>query len=108
LDRQLIGFWQDSLNATVFRSVIAEAQTDPVAAEVLANNAAERCASAEVIIDRAKARGEVNAELDAAVVVNLVAGFAWHQLLTDQIASAPSDIETVVNIIVGGIKKPRS
>ena len=100
LTNQLIGFWQDRLCGTVFRSIIAEAQTDPKAAEALHAYESGRRKFAEVIVDRAKARGEVAADLDGAIIIELLAGFAWHRLLTGRLADSDADIDAVVGLIL--------
>ena len=105
LTNQLIGFWQDRLCGRVFRSVIAEAQTDREAAQELYAYERGRRKFAEQIIDKAKARGEVDADFNGAIVIELLAGFAWHRLLTAQLDDADKDIDAVVALIMAAAKK---
>ena len=103
LDRQLIGFWRSSLCGLVYRAVIAEAQTDDGAAEALQAYQAERKGVAIQIVERAKARGEVPADTDSMLIIDLVVSYAWHQLLLGQLDAAAEEIESVVETILRGI-----
>ena len=105
LTNQLIGFWQDRLCGTVFRSVIAEAQTDPGAAEALFAYERGRRKFAEQIVDRAKARGEIPADVDGAIVIEMLAGFAWHRLLTGRLEDSGRDIEAIVALVMAAVKR---
>ena len=102
LENQLLGFWKDRLCGTVYRAVIAEAQSDKDAAAALYAYQAERKAVAVQMIDRAKARGEVSAEVNGALIVDLIVSFAWHQLLLGRVAESMEAIEGVVDGILMG------
>jgi AcrR family transcriptional regulator len=104
LEDHLLGFWQGSLCGTVYRAVVAEAQTDPEAAKVLKAYQAERMAYSAQIVDRAKARGEVPAETDGEMIVDLVVSYAWHQLLLGQIDEAMARVPAVIDTILGGVR----
>jgi AcrR family transcriptional regulator len=104
LENHLIGFWNGSLCGTVYRAVVAEAQTDPEAAKVLNAYQAERKAYSARIVDRAKARGEVPGETDAALLIDLVVSYAWHQLLLGQLEGALKTVPAVVDLLLGGVK----
>ena len=102
LENQLLGFWKDRLCGTVYRAVIAEAQSDADAAAALFAYQAERKSVAVQMIDRAKARGEVSADVDGALIVDLIVSFAWHQLLLGRVAESMDGIEGVVDGILMG------
>ena len=104
LEDHLLGFWQGSLCGTVYRAVVAEAQTDPEAAKVLKTYQAERMAYSAQMVDRAKARGEVPAETDGEMIVDLVVSYAWHQLLLGQIDDAMARVPAVIDTILGGVR----
>ncbi|WMT86595.1 TetR/AcrR family transcriptional regulator [Pelagibacterium sp. 26DY04] len=104
LTNQLIGFWHGRLCGTVFRSIIAEAQGDDDAAQALFAYERGRRKFAEQIIERAKARGEVSADFNSAVVIELLAGFAWHRLLTGRLNNSDEDIDAVVAMIMAAAK----
>ena len=102
LENQLLGFWKDRLCGTVYRAVIAEAQSDADAAAALYAYQAERKLVAVQMIDRAKVRGEVSAEVNGALIVDLIVSYAWHQLLLGRVAESMDGIEGVVDGILMG------
>jgi AcrR family transcriptional regulator len=103
LDNQLLGFWNNSLCGTVYRAVIAEAQTDRDAAEALQNYQIERKTRALGIVERAKERGEIPPETDADLIIDLVVGYAWHQLLVGHVEPSMGKIALLVDTILGGV-----
>ncbi|RVB28188.1 TetR family transcriptional regulator, partial [Mesorhizobium sp. M7A.F.Ca.CA.001.16.1.1] len=60
------------------------------------------------IIERAKARGEIPAEIDSAVVADLIASFAWRHLLTNRLDEDEATIGKAVNYVMRGIAAPAS
>ena len=113
LEEDLVGFvmnlfthWRETSSGSVFRSLIAEAQSDETAAAALAGYAGGRSAHTGQIIERAKARGEVAADIDAAVVADLVASYAWRHLLTNRLEEPETTIRTVVRYLLQGITAP--
>ena len=105
LTNQLIGFWSEGICGTVFRSVIAEAQSDPQAAEALFAYERGRRKFAEVLVERAKERGEIDPDAEGPVIIELLAGFAWHRLLTGRLEGAEADIEKVIATVLAATKK---
>ncbi|MET2831842.1 TetR/AcrR family transcriptional regulator [Mesorhizobium shangrilense] len=113
LEEDLVGFltnlfshWRETSSGSVFRSLIAEAQSDETAAAALAGYAGGRRAHTGQIIERAKARGEVAADIDAAVVADLVASYAWRHLLTNRLEEPEAAIRKVVRYLLQGITAP--
>jgi AcrR family transcriptional regulator len=102
LQNQLLGFWKDGLNGTVYRAIIAEAQSDPEAARALYEYQAERKQVAVEMVDRAKARGEIPAEANGGLIVDMIVSFAWHQLLIGRVDEAIGAIEGVVDGVLMG------
>jgi len=103
LKDHLLGFWQGSLCGTVYRAVVAEAQTDPEAARVLNAYQADRKAYSARMVERAKARGEVPPDTDADLIVDLVVSYAWHQLLLGQVDAAMGKVPAVIAVILKGV-----
>lgn len=103
LTNQLIGFWHNRLCGLVYRAVIAEAQNDAGAAEALEAYQAGRMAIAIQIVDRAKARGEVPADTNGGMIIELAVAYALHRLLMGQLDRAATEIETVVDAILTGV-----
>ncbi len=105
LSNHLIGFWQGELCGTVFRSIIAEAQTDKKAAEALVAYDTERREIAVRIFERAKARGEIAADVDGETLIECLAGFSWHRLLTGRLEGSQKAIDTLVATILAATTK---
>ncbi|TIV23333.1 MAG: TetR/AcrR family transcriptional regulator, partial [Mesorhizobium sp.] len=81
----LFAHWRDTPSGNIYSSLIAEAQSDEAAAAVLAEYSKERRSHTGRIIERAKARGEVAADVDAGIVADLIASYAWRHLLTGRL-----------------------
>jgi hypothetical protein len=47
----------------------------------------------------------VSADFNGAIVIELLAGFAWHRLLTGRLADAEKDIEAVVALVMAATEK---
>jgi AcrR family transcriptional regulator len=110
LEEDLVGFlknlfshWRLTSSGSVFRSLVAEAQSDPTAAAALADYARGRRAHTGQMIERAKARGEVAADVDPALVADLIASFAWTHLLTDRLDEDEATIRKTVRYVMQGI-----
>lgn len=98
----LIDFWRDGGGA-IFRSIIAEAQSDPAALQALQAYAMSRCRQSGVILARGQARGEVRADIDPALLIELFSSFAWNRLLTSRLDVSREDIEQIVSAVVDGV-----
>jgi AcrR family transcriptional regulator len=68
--------------APVLRSVMAEAQRDPHAAELLVGFTGRRRAALRELIGRSRARGEVAEHADVELLVDQAFGVLWYRLLT--------------------------
>ena len=53
----------------------------------------------------AKARGEVAADIDAALVADLVASYAWKHLLTNRLDEEEVTIRATVRYVISGISR---
>jgi AcrR family transcriptional regulator len=110
LEDDLVGFlkslfshWRETPSGSVFRSLIAEAQSDATVAAVLAEYTKERHVHTGRMIERAKARGEVAADVDPALVADLIASFAWTHLLTDRLDEDEATLRKAVGYVLKGI-----
>ncbi|WP_027167394.1 TetR/AcrR family transcriptional regulator [Mesorhizobium sp. WSM3224] len=99
----LFAHWRDTPSGNIFRSLIAEAQSDETAAAALAEYSKGRRTHTGRMIERAKARGEVAADVDAGIVADLVASFAWRHLLTKRLDEDAAAIHAAVRYITRGI-----
>ncbi|MDH4440447.1 MAG: TetR/AcrR family transcriptional regulator [Rhizobium sp.] len=101
----LLGFWRES-GGDIFRSIIASAQSEPDALAALRDYAVTRCRASSVILQRGQARGEIRADLDATLVMELFSSFCWNRLLTGRLEISAADIGMVVDAVMGGLAAP--
>ncbi len=100
----LLGFWRGS-GGDVFRSVIAEAQSDSAALEALRDYAVTRCQASGIILERGQARGEIAEGLNAPLLMELFSSFCWNRLLTGRLEVSPKEITEIVDAILGGFAR---
>ena len=112
IEDDLIGFlgnlfahWRDTPSGNVFRSLVAEAQSDAAAVAALADYSKGRRGHTGRIIERAKTRGEVAADVDAEIVADLIASYAWRHLLTNRLDENEATIRAAVRYVVRGIAR---
>jgi AcrR family transcriptional regulator len=98
----LIRFWAGA-PGDVFRSLIAEAQTDAKAGEALREYCVDRIAHTAGMIDRAKARGEVPEDVDSLAGSDLLSAFAWKLLLTGRLEGVEAEVAAVARIMAHGM-----
>lgn len=95
--------WRETPSGNIFRSIIAEAQSNPEAAKALADYAAGRRAHTGKTVGRAIARGEVASGTDTEIVADLVASYAWVHLLTGRLDEDDATIRRAVGYILHGV-----
>lgn len=99
----LFAYWRDDGAGTIFRSVVTEAQSDPAALAALRAYTRERHADTARMFERAVARGELRADIDAALAAEMLASFAWGRLLTDRLDTGPDVIERLARQFLAGL-----
>jgi AcrR family transcriptional regulator len=99
----LIGYWRDTPAGQVFRSVIAEAQTNPEAAEVLRTYTTERHAHTAALFRRGVARGELRADIDPVLAAELLAGFARGRLIEGRLDVTEAELAGAVDQMLVGL-----
>ena len=72
---------RDPAVANALRAVMAEAQTDASAADVLGRYAAERRAALRAVFERAQTRGDLAPAADLSLLVDQAFGVIWYRLL---------------------------
>jgi AcrR family transcriptional regulator len=97
----LLGFWKKS-GGEVFRSIIAEAQSDPAALKALRDYAVTRCRASGIILERGVARGEIQADLDIPLVMELFSSFCWQRLLTGRLDASREQLSHLVDAVLTG------
>ncbi|QPC90720.1 TetR/AcrR family transcriptional regulator [Mesorhizobium sp. INR15] len=113
IEDDLVGFlnslfshWHDTSSGSIFRSIVAEAQSDASAAAALDEYARGRRAHTSRMIERAKARGEVATDVDPLLVADLIGSFAWVHLLTNRLHGEEAAIRAAVRYVLKGIAAP--
>lgn len=101
----LLANWRETASGSIFRSTVAEAQSDESAAQALAVYAADRRARTGMMVESAKARGEVASDVDPAVIADLVSSFAWVHLLTGRLDADEHEIRAAARAITRGVLK---
>ena len=76
--------------ARTLRFVMAEAQHDPQAAEVLSKFTSQRRDSLRVIIERGQARNELSVSTDVDLLIDQAFGFLWYRMLIGHATLTPS------------------
>ena len=102
----IFAHWGDTGAGQVFRFVVAEAQRDEAAAASLRAYAAERRKQSGQIFERGVARGELAADIDIGLAADMLAGFAWHRLLTGRLISDPIEMRQAARQLVRGLLAP--
>ena len=101
--RSLLRQWRETPTGDIFRSIVAEAQSDETAAKALAGYMRERRAQTGQIAERAKASGEIHPDVEPAMVADMLSGYAWIHLLTGRLDEDDETIRGVATIIARGL-----
>jgi AcrR family transcriptional regulator len=101
--KSLFVHWRETPSGAIFRSIIAEAQSNAEAAKALAGYAATRRGLTGKLIERAKARGEIRHDVEPTLVADLIASYAWAHLLTGRLDESDDRLRAAVRYIVKGI-----
>jgi AcrR family transcriptional regulator len=88
--------------------LIAEAQRDPELAAAWREQVVERLRSQHrIMLDRAVERGEIPADTDYEVVLDLLFGAAYHRLLQGHQPLTDKFARQVVDLVIAAIEQPR-
>jgi AcrR family transcriptional regulator len=88
--------------------LIAEAQRDPELAAAWRERVIERLRSQHrIMLDRAVERGEISADTDYEVVLDLIFGAAYHRLLQGHQPLTDKFARQVVDLVVAAVEQPR-
>lgn len=102
--KSLIKVWRETPAGDVFRSLIAEAQSDAQAGEALAAYARDRREQIADMVRAAQARGDARADADPVTVAELVASFAWVRLLTGRLGAPDTELRQAVATVLRGVR----
>ncbi|WP_417684730.1 TetR/AcrR family transcriptional regulator [Roseibium sp.] len=98
--------WRETRTGEIFRSMIAEAQSDPDASKVLAGYAEDRRKTFGALIKRAQERGEADPDLSPETVADWVASWLWSHLLTNRLDDTEEQTRHAVRVLIRGILRP--
>ena len=106
-----LGGWMRSVTRTpagrMLAGLIAEAQRDPALAAAWRERVLEPLrARNTILLDRAISRGEIPADVDKDVVLDLLFGSAYHRLLNGHRPLTDGFARQVVDLIVAGVPAP--
>ncbi|AVG16583.1 TetR family transcriptional regulator [Chromobacterium vaccinii] len=94
--------WRSSICGEAFRSVIAEAQLDPQTLMQMKNEfMGRRRELPRQLLESAARRGELAADADLELLLDMIFGFCWYRLLTDQL-DAERDIDAFIGMLLSG------
>ncbi|MER3556401.1 MAG: TetR family transcriptional regulator [Meiothermus sp.] len=101
--RNTLRFWRETVSGQAYRSIIAEAQSDPQALERWRQEfmPKRRQYTLQTLL-RAQKRGELRPDLKLDVVTDLLYGYGWYRLLTDRLEE-DGEVEAMVDALLEGI-----
>lgn len=106
--KSLFRYWRETPAGNIFRSIIAEAQTDETAASALADYSAGARRHTAQMFERARERGEMSPAADAEKAADLLGAYAWSHLLTNRLDEDDEAIRGAVRILMQGVStEPR-
>lgn len=97
--------WRETETGEIFRSMIAEAQSDPEAGKVLSKYAEDRRKIFGTWIRTAQERGEADPEVCPETVADWIASWLWSHLLTDRLDATEDETRRAVQVVTRGILK---
>jgi AcrR family transcriptional regulator len=98
----LFRHWRDTPTGSIFKSLVAEAQSDEATATALSGYSDGKRSRTNEMVERAKARGEVDEAVDPLIVADLVSSYAWKHLLTNRLDVPEAEIRAAASYIVNG------
>lgn len=103
--KSLLDHWRTEPYGAIFRSVIAEAQSDPSARDAFLQYIRARRQRLAKMLDQPRANGLAD-RADADVAAALVISFAWMRLLTDSLDATDKEIADAARCIIRGAAPP--
>lgn len=103
LVRGLWRFWRETPAGAVYRSIVAEAQSDPSVRDAFTRYAEDRRHHIGEFVARARDRGELRGDADVVTFTDIFSGYIWGRLLTNRIDDDPAEIARAIGHMVRGI-----
>ncbi|PRY76652.1 AcrR family transcriptional regulator [Yoonia maritima] len=95
--------WRETPTGPIFRSIIAEAQSDEASREAVSKFATDRQAETSFLILQGLKRGDVRDSVDPIRVARWIGAYLWYQLLTGNLDHTTADIRDDVEILLMGL-----
>ncbi|MCU0826085.1 MAG: TetR/AcrR family transcriptional regulator [Tabrizicola sp.] len=99
--------WRETPSGHIFRSIIAESQSDEDSRKAITKFAIERQAETSFLILQGLKREKVRSSVDPIRVARWIGAYLWYQLLTDRVSLSAEEIRADVKIIVMGLANGR-
>ena len=88
----------------IFAGLMGEAQLDPDLHEIMLTSTRQRRQMYEGVVRRGIERGELAADVDAELLIDLVVGAMWNRLLITRGALRDSLPREIVQMVLNGVK----
>jgi len=88
----------------IFAGLMGEAQLDPDLHEIMLTSTRQRRQMYEDVVKRGIRRGELSADVDAELLIDLVVGALWNRLLITRAALRDSLPREIVQMVLNGVK----
>ncbi len=95
--------WRETPSGPIFRSIIAEAQSDDASRAAVTKFATDRQAETSFLILQGLERGEVRGSVDPIRAARWIGAYLWYQLLTDHLSVSADEIRHDVEILTMGL-----
>jgi AcrR family transcriptional regulator len=102
----LLSHWGKGSAGEVFRSIVADAQTNPKAAETLNQYAAERRVQTGQLFVRGIERGELSGDVDVELAAEMLSALAWQRLLTGRLGMDEPEARSIARQFIRGLAAP--
>ncbi|MDS1136311.1 TetR/AcrR family transcriptional regulator [Nitratireductor indicus] len=98
----LLRYWRDGPAGDIFRSIVAEAQSDPAAREALQDYIAERGKQVAGIISAPRNGPGLAPDFPPRIIAELVQSYAWMKLLIHSLDEPQENARLAVRAILRG------
>lgn len=88
----------------IFAGLMGEAQLDPDLHEIMLTSTRQRRQIYEGVVKRGIERGEVSADVDAELLIDLIAGPIWNRLLITRAPLRDSLPQEIVQMVLNGVR----
>lgn len=102
---RLYGSFLHTPGGPIIPALVAEAMHDGELASIVGAYVDERRAAAMRVFERALERGEMRADADPGMLIDLVSGYFWYLKLIRRTPIAPEGVDLFVDALLAGIER---